>query len=117
MRLRTVAVSAVLVLSAGVTATACSSSDSGPASEGKPARTAVQPAAADPCAERYPDEKDCLVEMPADLEMGEARLASGPPPLDSRADASEGSPTPAPDPGFAEVEIGKPAGSEGPSLP
>ncbi|EFK99269.1 predicted protein [Streptomyces sp. SPB78] len=112
MRLRTVAVSAVLVLSAGVTATACSSSDSGPASEGKPARTALQP-----CAERYPDEKDCLVEMPADLELEEGRLASGPPPLASRAEASEGSPTPAPDPGFAEVEIGKPAGSEGPSLP
>ncbi|MGE9693420.1 hypothetical protein [Streptomyces sp. NRRL F-5630] len=119
MRLRTVAVSAVLVLGAGVAATACSSPDGGPASEGKSARTAVRPATADPCAVRHPDAKDCVVEMPADLEIETARGVSGTPHLeDPEAGASsEGSPTPAPDPGFAETEIGEPADSGVPTLP
>ncbi|NEA41790.1 hypothetical protein [Streptomyces sp. SID11385] len=93
MRLRTVAVSAVLVLGAGLTATACSSSENGPASEGTGGHTVVRPAAADatpldptdptdpddpcaePLAEGLTDEADCVVEFPEDLVIEEGKPA------------------------------------------
>ncbi|MEU6440935.1 hypothetical protein [Streptomyces sp. NPDC047046] len=90
MRLRAVAVSAVLVLGAVLTATACSSSDSGPASGGTGDHTVVRPAAATgapvdptdpdgPCAEPLTegltDEADCVVEFPEDLVIEEGKPA------------------------------------------
>ncbi|WP_431032953.1 hypothetical protein ACQYWQ_06545 [Streptomyces sp. P6-2-1] len=116
MRLRTVAASAVLVLGAGVTATACASSDGGPASEGRTGHTAVRPVDADPCAAADPGPA-CSFEAPADWTIEEAKPRSGPPDGFPRDASPEGSPTPAPDPGYAQIDIGEGTAASPPVLP